>query len=653
MDGNSMNVVDDRMERLKDLLPEVFSEGKIDWEKLRLTLGEDVNISDERYVLNWAGKSDSFRVLQTTTTATLEPAKDESINFDSTENIFIEGENLEVLKVLQKAYYGKIKMIYIDPPYNTGKESFIYPDKFSESREDYLKRINSMDELGYLLTEGNFQKNSRDNGHYHSNWLSMMYPRLFLARNLLKKEGVIFVSIDDHEVHNLRLLMNAIYGEENFIAQFVWEGALKNDSKFVSVSHDYILCYARDKNELKINDQEWRTRKEGIDAIYQKVEELNEEYQEDFSKVTEELKEWFSTLDKNHPSWQHKHYDTVDNRGVYFPGDISAESGRDRDPYDVFHPRTGKPVKVPERGWPTKKFMSYLLEDDRVHFGDDETTVPNRKFYLHETEGQVLPSVIYKDRRGAMKRLKDMLGGIYFDNPKDEDVIMKLIEAATQEDDIILDFFAGSGTTAHSVYKINSLDDSTRSYILVQFPEALDKDNKDQKAAYEFCVSLGLPPNIAELCKERIRRTISQKTFQSEDFDNGLKVFRLNHSNYKLWRGDGIKTEEELLNQLELLEVPVRKEAQEENMLFELLLKAGFPLTTHTEKREVDSSYYYLVDEELAVVLSHLGATIVEDILQAAPRQVICLDSLFAGDDAFKTNTQLQFKEAGIAFQSI
>ena len=205
MDGKSLSITEDKQNALRQLFPEVFSEGKIDWEKLKATLGEDITFSNERYVLNWAGKSDAFKVLQAPTTKTLIPAKDESVNFDETENIFIEGENLEVLKVLQKSYFGKVKMIYIDPPYNTGNDSFIYPDKFSETKEEYQKRVGDKDEEGYMTKDGMFKKNSKENGQYHSNWLNMMYPRLFLAKNLLKEDGVKIIKNDDKEGHNLRL----------------------------------------------------------------------------------------------------------------------------------------------------------------------------------------------------------------------------------------------------------------------------------------------------------------------------------------------------------------------------------------------------------------------------------------------------------------
>lgn len=223
MNGKSLDITEHKLEELKEILPEVFTEDKIDWEKLRVALGKNINFNNERYVLNWAGKSDAFRVLQAPTSKTLIPDKEESINFDETENIFIEGENLEVLKTLQKSYFGKIKMIYIDPPYNTGNDSFIYPDKFSENKEEYQKRIGDKDDEGYMTREGMFHKNSKENGQYHSNWLNMMYPRLYLARNLLKENGMIFVSIDDNEVHNLRLLMNEIFGEENFIDSIIWK----------------------------------------------------------------------------------------------------------------------------------------------------------------------------------------------------------------------------------------------------------------------------------------------------------------------------------------------------------------------------------------------------------------------------------------------
>ena len=243
MDRYSITPQEERLKALRSLMPEVFNEGKIDWEKLKATLGENINFSNERYVLNWAGKSDAFRVMQQPSSATLVPCREESVDFDNTQNIFIEGENMEVLKVLQKSYFNKIKMIYIDPPYNTGNDSFIYPDKFSETKEEYMRRVGDKDEEGYMTREGMFRKNSKENGQYHSNWLNMMMPRLYLAKSLLREDGVIFVSIDDNEVHNLRLLMNEIFGEENFVAQIIWEQGRKSMAAQIAVNHEYCLIY--------------------------------------------------------------------------------------------------------------------------------------------------------------------------------------------------------------------------------------------------------------------------------------------------------------------------------------------------------------------------------------------------------------------------
>lgn len=256
MNGLSLTPETEKIKALQEILPEVFTEGKIDWEKLKATLGENINFSNERYVLNWAGKSDAFKVLQTPSSKTLVPVKDESVNFDETENIFIEGENLEVLKVLQKSYFGKVKMIYIDPPYNTGNDSFIYPDKFSETKDEYQRRVGDKDEEGYMTKDGMFRKNSKENGQYHSNWLNMMMPRLYLAKNLLRQDGVIFISIDDNEVHNLRLLLNEIFGEENFIAQIIWKKKQGggNDSSHFVLEHEYVLLFAKSINFSKIKD---------------------------------------------------------------------------------------------------------------------------------------------------------------------------------------------------------------------------------------------------------------------------------------------------------------------------------------------------------------------------------------------------------------
>lgn len=254
MDGTSLNITQDLINKLKEVVPQAFTEDKIDIQRLQTLLGQSVSTDSERYGLSWAGKSEAYKVLQSPSTATLIPNPDQSIDWDNAENIFIEGENLEVLKVLQKSYYGKVKMIYIDPPYNTGNDSFIYPDKFSETKEEYLKRIGDKDDDGFMMKQGLFRKNNKENGQFHSNWLNMMLPRLFLARNLLKEDGVIFVSIDDNEQANLKLLMDEIFGEENFIVGFIWQkgAGTQNDNKYVAVSHEYVLLYAKNKENCTL-----------------------------------------------------------------------------------------------------------------------------------------------------------------------------------------------------------------------------------------------------------------------------------------------------------------------------------------------------------------------------------------------------------------
>jgi len=354
MTGESLNIVEEKIRQLRELFPEAISEGKVDIERLKQTLGEEVFVSGERYHLSWAGKSDAFKAIQTPTTATLKPQKDQSVDFDTTQNIFIEGENLEVLKVLQKSYYGKIKMIYIDPPYNTGNDSFIYPDKFSETKEEYLKRIGDKDEAGYLTKEGFFRKNSRENGQFHSNWLSMMYPRLFLARNLLREDGVIFVSIDDNEVHNLRLMMNEVFGEENFICCLIWKRRQNVDSRAktgVSVDHEYLVVY-RSGGDSRLRGQE-----------------------KDLTKYTNPDK---------------------DPRGPWLSADLTGLATKEQRPnlhYELVNPETGDAYPPPENGWRySRTTMKSLIEDGKILWPASPTGVMSR--VMCKSSWAILPVVV-------------------------------------------------------------------------------------------------------------------------------------------------------------------------------------------------------------------------------------------------------------------
>ncbi len=413
--------------------------------------------------LNWIGKQAVEKHHLEIPYRLLEYDESLSVGDNESGNLLLQGDNLHALKALLPYYAGKVKCIYIDPPYNTGNEKWQYNDNVNSPEiKAWLNKV--------VGTEG--EDLSR-----HDKWLCMMYPRLQLLQKLLRQDGAILISIDDNEYANIKLLFDEIFGLNNFIASFTWEGALKNDSKFVSVSHDYILCYAKSKSLLKINKTKWRTRKEGIDDIYKKVVELKKKYHDDYTTISESLQEWYRTISKNLPAWQHRHYDEVDEKGVFFPGDISWPGGNGPS-YEILHPVTNKPVRKPKGGWryAKKETMLQVMKENKVKFGMDESTVPTLKRYLNETEGQVLPSVIYKDRRAAMQRLRLIMGYDVFENPKDEDVLLKIFEAVTQGNDIILDSFAGSGTTGHAVMELNKEDGGSRKFILVELEEKIAKE---------------------------------------------------------------------------------------------------------------------------------------------------------------------------------
>jgi len=621
MDGKSLNITEEKLNRLKEIIPEAFTENKIDWEKLKAALGDDIEFKNERYVLNWAGKSDAFRALQSPSTATLVPCREESVDFDKTENIFIEGENLEVLKVLQKSYFGKIKMIYIDPPYNTGNDNFIYPDKFAESREEYLNRIGDKDETGFMTREGLFRKNSKDSGHYHSNWLSMMYPRLFLARNLLRDDGVIFVSIDDNEVHNLRLLMNEVFGEENFFGNFQWRRRQRADSRNqsnVSTDHEYIIAYSKSE----------KAEQKGVNIDTEKYENPDNDF-----------------------------------RGPWASIDLSGLATASQRPnlhYDIIDPNTGNIYPPnPNRGWSKSKENVYkMIAEGRILFPKSPTGRPREKKFLKNLLSTItgfstcLDSKVVGYTTNGTREVVDIFNGKYFDFPKPSSLIRSFVEQSTQPNDneMILDFFAGSATTAHAVLALNKEDNGNRKFIMVQFPEKCDENSEAYKAGYK---------TIAEIGKERIRRVIRKIKTEQEgtlDFggnegkqDLGFKVFKLRESNFKIWRSK-IENEEELVGQLQQHLEPLNERSKTENIIYELLLKSGVPLTAKIEEK---NGYVLVNDNEIALMLEKADDKIVKKVITEKPRKAITLDRLFKNNDRLKTNTALQMKDAGIDFKTI
>lgn len=608
MDGTSLTPEQDKLNAIRDILPEAFTEGKIDWEKLKATLGGNVNFSNERYVLNWAGKSDAFKVLQSPTTNTLVPLKGESVNFEETNNVFIEGENLEVLKVLQKSYFGKVKMIYIDPPYNTGNDSFIYPDKYSETKEEYEKRVGDKDEDGFMTKDGMFRKNSKENGQHHSNWLNMMFPRLFLAKNLLKNDGVIFISIDDNEVHNLKLMLNEIFGEENFEGHIHWRrrhNQPNDKTKMIGLVAEHILCYAKNSADLKLS---------GVGKL----------------PVTGK----FSNPD-NDPKgdWASK------------PWKVGSDQSGSR--YTIISP---KGISFTESWMGEESTFKKLLADNRIIFTKSGNGLPRKKYYKfeREEEGQSANNWWSHELFGHNQEGNDELTSLFdgekniFSNPKPTKLIKALSQLANlNEDDYVLDFFAGSGSTADALFKYTN-EGVKANFILVQLPEEIDSESKQNMDSVKFLEKLGRPLNIAELSKERIKRSLELNS------GSGVKFFKLQQSNFKQWKQ--ISDSETLEEQIKLFVDPVSPSATRENIVYELLLKSGKNLNSKVKDQ---GDYYTINHNELVLILKEVSQKIITKILELKPQKVICLDRLFTGNDQLKTNTVLQMKDAIIEFKTI
>lgn len=652
MNKYSQTPKEERIKILQSIMPEIFDEGKIDWEKLRATLGEDVNFADERYRLNWAGKSDAFHSMQEASTSTLIPCREESVDFDNTQNIFIEGENMEVLKVLQKSYFGKVKMIYIDPPYNTGNDSFIYPDRFSERRDEYMRRVGDKDENGYMLRDGMFRKNSKENGQYHSNWLNMMMPRLYLAKSLLREDGVIFVSIDDNEVHNLRLLMNEIFGEENHIGTIanVNNPKGRSDDKFIATAHESILVYAKHAEIVKWFGFE--PDEEKIIKRYNKTDSDGKKYREiDLRKTGE------NDLREDRPNLFY-YFFYNQSTGDFYP----TREEEKRNGYISIRPlrEDGK-----EGNW------RWGLETAKSQISQlCPKFMPSRKIWgvmqkdFLENRSLVKPTTTwtYKDvnsERGTEDFINLGFDKRIFLKPKPVGTIKRSIVLGTETNDVILDFFAGSGTTAHAVMQLNQKDGGNRKYICIQLPEPCDENSEAGKAGYK---------TIADIAKERIRRAgaeirteieTGQKKNRLQLFDDakqkkmpdlGFKVFKLADSNFKQWNKiRGSETEVWQQQVMELVD-PVAEHATVDNMVYELLLKSGKDLNSTIEHEE---SWYAVNGKELILMLESATQETIDAILPLQPDKVIALDRLFESNDQLKTNTVLQMKDAGITFITI
>jgi adenine-specific DNA-methyltransferase len=641
---HSPDLSQENIAKIRDLFPGCVTEARdevtgavrlaVDFDQLRQELSDHIiEGPQERYRLDWPGKRDALAVANAPINKALRPVPDDSLQFEATKNLFIEGDNLQALKLIQDTYLGQIKLIYVDPPYNTGKD-FIYRDSFASDQNTHEIASGERSEEGARLVA-----NSEGNGRFHSNWLTMIAPRLRLAKNLLKRDGAIFVSCDEGEQPRLRLIMDEIFGQSNFVADMVWAAGRKNDSRLVSVSHEYIVCYARDSEYLRENQVIWRQRKKGLDEIYAQYERLKRQHGNDFKAMTEGMKEWYRSLADSHPSKAHKHYAHVDVRGVYFPDNISWPGGGGPK-YEVLHPRTKRPVKVPSRGWMTSdpKRMQEWIDDDRVHFGDDENSVPCIKSYLKDKEVQTPYSVFYQDGRAASKRLRALMGGDLFDFPKDELVLQEVIEMMTEGSDIILDFFAGSSTTAHSVMLQNAKDGANRKFIMVQLDEAAAEDSEAHRAGFK---------TIPEVSRERIRRAGKQvldgECHPDWNRDVGFRVLKVDTSNMQdvYYRPDQID-QKDLLAAVD----NIKPDRSAEDLLFQVLVDWGVDLTLPIKREKVQGKTVFFVDGNALVACFETGVTeeLVKELASREPLRVVFRDNGFVSD-AVKINVEQVFRQ--------
>lgn len=632
MDLESKDLVAERVKQIKALFPEVATEGDggIDFEKLRLILGDEVDEGDERYAFTWPGKADAIRQAQIVSTATLRPCPEESVDWDSTQNLYIEGDNLEVLKLLQRGYHGKVKMIYIDPPYNTGKD-FVYKDSFEDGVAAYKEQSGSKG-----------QSNADTSGRYHANWCSMMYPRLRLARELMARDGVIFLSIDDAEVANLRTICDEIFGVQNFVACLVYDKNRKNDAKYFSVGHEYMLVYFKDASFVSEAGIVWRAPKEGVDEVKEKFNDLKKIYGSDWDRITQEMRSWYSTWDEKDPKKPLARFSKVDEFGPFRDDGNISWPGGGGPKYDVIHPITGKPCKVPDAGWrfPRLERMQEEIEKGRVVFGPDETTLPRIRRNLFESDGQVLKSVKFSYAQTATLEFTKIFDGArVFENPKSIDDICELVSYVTtnDKDAIILDFFSGSATTAHAVFRANLNDGGERRFILVQLPQLCDESSPAYKSGFK---------NICEIGKERIRRAGESVKAEVEEAgiqmrigeesakmpDVGFRVLKLDDS--------GISRPESG----QLLLDRIKEDRSEEDIIFEMMLKWGLELTYPILKSSIGEYEYYSIAGDALICCMSEGLTVqvIQEIADMEPDRVLILDSVL--DDTLKLNALQIFK---------
>lgn len=650
MDGLSMNIEQTNLDKLRSLFPECVSEGKLDIDKLLSLCGEYIDNDFEKYKFEWKGKADCLRLAQKRSTGTLRPCPEESVDWDTTQNLYIEGDNLEVLKLLQTAYYRKVKMIYIDPPYNTGND-FVYADDFADPMARYKE-----------VTQQTTKSNPETMGRYHTNWLNMMYPRLRLAANLLRDDGVIFISIDDAELYNLKKICDEVFGEENYVATLVYDKNRKNDAKYFSIGHEYMLVYFKSAATIYDMGIVLRATKEGIDEVKEEFQRLRTLYNDDWTKVNEGLKALYASWPADDPRKSLARFTRVDKKGPYRDDGNISWPGGGGPKYDVLHPITGKPCKVPSRGWvyPNPNRMKEEIERGRVVFGKDESTTPKIRTNLFEQDTEVLRSVHFSYAQTATQEFNKLFDGVrIFENPKNPSDIKKLVEyiTAKTDGDIILDFFSGSATTAHAVMQLNAEDGGNRRFILVQLPELCDEKSEAYKAGYK---------NICEIGKERIRRAgkkileeHTQVTMEEDKhpLDVGFRVFKLDTSNLKTWDATPIEDEQlDLLYQrMNTMIHRVKPERTDLDMIYEIMLKLGVPLTYSVTPFTVNNKTVYGVGDDcllLVCLAENVQPEDVEQMTEYAPAKIIISRDSFA-DDTAMANAYYILRDHGIELKLV
>lgn len=606
LDGKTLDVKNYNLNKLREIFPEIFVENKVDFRKLMLILDEYVELEKERYDFSWNGKIQAIKLAQKQTTGTLRPFKEDSLNWDSTKNLYIQGDNLEVLRVLQNSYRKKVKVIYIDPPYNTGKD-FIYKDDFHDNLGNYKKK-----------NDENMKSNPETNGRYHTDWLNMIYPRLKIAKQLLKDDGVVFISIDEIEFPKLRMICDEIFGEENHIADFVWKNKAGggNDAKHIAVEHEYILMYAR--NEVYLH------------ALF-------EPYKPEYLK----------------------RYKEEDEKGKFYWDTYKRKSGKQYYPIEC---PDGSILEFDELGNPiswlrSKERFLRDLEEGEVRFVKKEMGW-SVHFKQRLPKGKKPRSIFLEesifDKHGktsdGSSEILDLFGKNVFHNPKPVSLIKHLLGFSLTKNDIVLDFFSGSATTAQAIYEMNLEDNGHRRFILVQLEETIDFDKPEQKDAYEFLESINKPKKITEIGKERIRRVV-QKIIKEksekelENLDLGFKVFYLDDTNLKKWDEESSNLEVDLLNLID----PVKKDRTQEDVVYEILLKYGIDLNVPIEKINIYGKKVYSVGMGFLLICleRELNLQQIEELAKQKPARIVFYDEGFE-DDTVRTNAQQILKRYGV-----